>query len=121
MKKYIWYLYAFLASIVLYLIAGFYTDEVGKNYYKEFYAKPLNGHIVFLSSGSRKKTEFRLNTQKEGDGLYLERDRVGINDTAFNLYQIAEIGDSIFKDSNNACLKLIKKNGKQIWFEMVDY
>ena len=120
MKKYIWYLYAFFGSIIVYLSLGFYLDNLREKYYKEFHAKPLNGHIIHLASGGRGRSEFQLNTQKEKDGLYLERDH-GIFDTEYNMYQFAEVGDSIAKDTNTAYLKLIKKNGEEIWFKMVEH
>ena len=121
MKKYIWYLYAFLASIILYLIIGYYIYNKNIRFRTEFIAKSRYGRIESIGKNSRKSTRFTLQNQKEVNGIYLERNHGGINDTVYNLYQIAEIGDSIFKESNSACLKLIKKNGEEIWFQMVEH
>ena len=120
MKKYIWYLYAFLASIVLYLIAGYYTDNKGIRFRTEFIAKSRYGRIESIGKNSRKSTRFTLQNQKEVNGVYLEIDH-GLNDTEYNMYQIAEVGDSIAKDTHTAYLKLIKKNGEEIWFKMVEH
>lgn len=120
MKKYIWYLYAFLASVVLYIMVGFYIDSYNSELSKEFTSKSLHGRITEIKSGSRGKTEFQLNTEEEGHGHYLEKD-YGIFDTEYNMYQFAEVGDSIAKDTNTAYLKLIKKNGEEIWFQMVEH
>ncbi len=110
----------FVLFTIFYFILGHYIDVVGINYYKEFFAKPLNGRICILTDGGRGKSSFRLNTQIDGDGLYLERDPI-IEGEHFNMYQIAEVGDSIAKDTNTAYLKLIKKNGEEIWFKMVEH
>ena len=119
--KYKWYILTIFIFIISSTIFDYYIYNKKIQFRTEFKEKSLNGHIVYLTKGGRCRSEFQLNTEKKRDELYLERDRVGVNDTAFNLYQIAEIGDSIFKESNSACLKLIKKNGTQIWFELKEY
>ena len=107
-------------GIVIYFIMGYCIDESNIQLRKEFVLKSLHGRITEIKSGSRGKTEFQLNTEEEGHGHYLEKD-YGIFDTEYNMYQFAEVGDSIAKDTNTAYLKLIKKNGEEIWFKMVEH
>ena len=99
---------------------GYYIDDSNIQFRKEYVLKSLHGRIVFLKSGSRGKSEFQLNSQNDVAAHYLERDPI-IDGLDYNMYQIAEVGDSIAKDTNTAYLKLIKKNGEEIWFKMVEH
>lgn len=114
------YLSILLIGIVLYFIMGYYIDDSNIQFRKEYVLKSLHGRIVFLKSGSRGKSEFQLNSQNDVAAHYLERDPI-IDGLDYNMYQIAEVGDSIAKDTNTAYLKLIKKNGEEIWFKMVEH
>ena len=118
--KYKWYILTIFIFIISSTIFDYYIDYSILQLRKEFVLKSLHGRITEIKSGSRGKTEFQLNTEEEGHGHYLEKD-YGIFDTEYNMYQIAEVGDSIAKDTNTAYLKLIKKNGEEIWFKMVEH
>ena len=118
--KYKWYILTIFIFIISSTIFDYYIDYSILQLRKEYVLKSLHGRIVFLKSGSRGKSEFQLNSQNDVAAHYLERDPI-IDGLDYNMYQIAEVGDSIAKDTNTAYLKLIKKNGEEIWFKMVEH
>ncbi len=118
--KYKWHILTFIVFIILSTIFDYYIDNKGIRFRTEFIAKSRYGRIESIGKNSRKRTRFTLQNQKEVNGVYLETDH-GLSDTEYNMYQIAEVGDSIAKETNTAYLKLIKKNGEEIWFKMVEH
>lgn len=114
--NYIW----LIIGIILYFILVYFLDKKKTIFRQEFIAKSRYGRIEFVGQNSRNSTRFTLQGQEEINGIYLERDPI-IEGENFNMYKIAEVGDSIAKDTNTAYLKLIKKNGEEIWFKMVEH
>ena len=120
-KKYLWFTIFVVIFTIFYFIWGNAIDNSNARYREELRKKSMYGKINYLNEGSRGRTSFMLNGQKQKEVMFIEADD-RVYGRKNNLYQIAELGDSIAKDTNTAYFKLIKKNGELIWFKlMMDY